>query len=65
MAARTLVAGLRHAGGTHTAEGLIKGLESLGNTDLGGFYVDFSPQKHTGSKLVDLTILTETGQVRR
>jgi ABC-type branched-subunit amino acid transport system substrate-binding protein len=65
VAARTLVAGLRHGGGNPTAEGIVKGLESLGNTDLGGFYIDFSAQKHTGSKMVDLTILTETGQVRR
>lgn len=64
VAARVLVAGLRHAGASPTSEGLVKGLETLGNTDLGGFYIDFSAQKHTGSKLVDLTILTETGQVR-
>jgi len=65
VAARALVAGLRRAAGNLTSEGIVKGLETLGNTDLGGFYVDFSAQKHTGSKLVDLTILTETGQVRR
>ena len=31
----------------------------------GGFYVDFSPAKHTGSRFVDLTILTADGKVRR
>ena len=65
VAARALIAGLRHAGGSPTAEAIVKGLESLRDADLGGFYVDFSAQKHAGSKLVDLTILTETGQVRR
>ena len=32
---------------------------------LGGFFVDFSSQKHTGSKYVDLTILSADGRVRR
>ena len=43
---------------------LIAGLEALREFNLGGFYVDFNPQKHTGSKYVDLTILTADGKVR-
>ena len=33
--------------------------------DLGGFPVDFGPNKHTGSKFVELTLLTEDGRIRR
>jgi branched-chain amino acid transport system substrate-binding protein len=33
--------------------------------NLGGFFVDFNAQKHSGSKFVELTILTEDGRVRR
>jgi hypothetical protein len=33
--------------------------------NLGGFFVDFGPTKHTGAKYVDLTILTADGRVRR
>ncbi|MBX3605470.1 MAG: ABC transporter substrate-binding protein [Piscinibacter sp.] len=65
VAARTLAEALRRPGGTASADGLIGALESLHDLNLGGFFVDFGPQKHTGSKFVDLTILTEDGHVRR
>ena len=65
VAARTFAEGLRRAGGNLNTEGLIAGLESLRDLNLGGFFVDFAPQKHTGSKYVDLTILSADGRVRR
>ena len=65
VAAKTLLEGLRRAGGKPTQETLIAGLESMREYNLGGFYVDFNPQKHTGSRFVDLTILTQDGRVRR
>jgi branched-chain amino acid transport system substrate-binding protein len=65
VAAKTLVEGLRRAGNTLSSDGLITGLESLHEFNLGGFFVDFSAQKHTGSKYVDMTILTADGRVRR
>jgi hypothetical protein len=40
---------------------LIAGLEFLHELDLGGFFVDFGAQKHTGSKFVDLTLLSADG----
>jgi branched-chain amino acid transport system substrate-binding protein len=64
-AAKTLVEALRRAGNNATPEALIGGFESLREHDLGGFFVDFGPQKHTGSKYVDLVILTADGRVRR
>ena len=65
VAAKTLLEGLRRAGGTPTHDSLIAGLESLREYNLGGFFVDFNAQKHVGSKFVDLTILTQDGRVRR
>ncbi|MDE2566099.1 MAG: ABC transporter substrate-binding protein [Burkholderiales bacterium] len=65
VAARTLVEGLRRAGGRLTADGLIGGLESLHDLDLGGFYIDYSARKHTGSHFVELTMLTANGKVLR
>jgi branched-chain amino acid transport system substrate-binding protein len=65
VAARTLVEGLKHAGNTPSVEGLIASLESLRELNLGGFFVDFSVQKHVGSRYVDLTILGADGRVRR
>lgn len=65
VAAKAFTEGLRRAGNSLNSEALIAGLESMRDVNLGGFYADFSPTKHTGSKFVDLTILTANGQVRR
>lgn len=65
VAAKTLVEGLMCAGSSPRVEGLIACLESLRDLDLDGFFVDFSAQKHTGSKFVDLSMLTADGTVRR
>ncbi|MGH8795490.1 MAG: ABC transporter substrate-binding protein [Caldimonas sp.] len=64
IAAKTIVEGLRRGGSNSASENLINGLELLHEFNLGGFFVDFGPQKHTGSKYVDLTILTADGRVR-
>ena len=65
VAARVITEALRRPGATASAEALIGALESLRDLNLGGFFVDFGPQKHTGSRYVDLTILTAEGKVRR
>ena len=64
VAAKTIVEGLRRGGNNASSENLITGLEALHEFNLGGFFVDFGPLKHTGSKYVDLTILTADGHVR-
>ena len=65
VAARVLVEALRKPGAASSADALITALEGLREMNLGGFFVDFGPQKHTGSHYVDLTILTAEGKVRR
>lgn len=64
VAAKTLIEGLHRAGNSPSGDGLITALESLHDHDLGGFFINFSAQKHAGSKFVDMTILTEDGRVR-
>jgi ABC-type branched-subunit amino acid transport system substrate-binding protein len=64
VAAKVLGEGLRRAGANPTRETLIAGLDSMRDVNLGGFFVDFGPTKHTGSSFVDLTILTDDGRVR-
>jgi branched-chain amino acid transport system substrate-binding protein len=65
VAAKTFGEALKRVSGVPTPEGLIAGLESLRELNLGGFFVDFSANKHMGSRFVDLTILTGDGKVRR
>jgi ABC-type branched-subunit amino acid transport system substrate-binding protein len=64
VAAKTVVEGLRRGSNNTSPESLITGLESLREFNLGGFFVDFSPVKHAGSRFVDLTVLTGDGRVR-
>lgn len=65
VAARVITEALRRPGATASAEALIGALEGLRDFNLGGYFVDFGPQKHTGSRFVDLTILTADGKIRR
>ncbi len=65
ISAKVMVEGLRRAGKTPTREGLIKGLESMGAYDAGGFKISYSPTDHRGSRFVDLTIISRDGKFVR
>ena len=65
VAAKTFSEALKRVNGAPTPEGLIAGVESLRDHNLGGFFVDFGPSRRAGSRFVDLTILTADGKVRR
>lgn len=65
VAARVFTEALSRAGRNLTREAFLNAVEGLQNLNLGGFPVDFGPRKHTGSRFVELTLLTEDGRVRR
>jgi ABC-type branched-subunit amino acid transport system substrate-binding protein len=65
VAAKVFTEGVRRAGRNLNRESFIAAVQSIRNLDLGGFPVDFGPSKHTGSKFVDLTLLTADGRIRR
>ena len=62
IAARTLVEGLKRAGPNPTRTRLARALESLGDFDLGDYFINFSADNHNGSRFVDLTIVNKDGQ---
>ena len=62
LAARVFTAGLRNARGA-TRDGLIAGLESIGDRSFGDFEVTFSPTNHVASHFVELSMLTGDGHV--
>jgi branched-chain amino acid transport system substrate-binding protein len=64
VAACTVAEALRRAGRNLSQKSVIAALESMREFDLGGFRIDFGPDKHTASRLVDLTILTADGKTR-
>jgi ABC-type branched-subunit amino acid transport system substrate-binding protein len=42
-------------------QGVIRGLEQMREYDMGGYVVDFSPAKHSGSNWVDLSMISASG----
>jgi branched-chain amino acid transport system substrate-binding protein len=65
LAAKMVTEGLKRAGGkTLTREGLIAGIESIGQQSFGDFVVRMSPTDHVASSFVELSMLTGDGRVR-
>lgn len=69
LAARMVTDGLKQAGvlvngRTLTRDGLINGLEALGQQSIGGFAMALSPSNHVASHFVELSMLSGDGRVR-
>ena len=62
LTARVLVEGLRRAGKNLSRDGLITGLESIHDVNLGGFTVNYSAKDHQASNFTDLTIIGRGGK---
>jgi ABC-type branched-subunit amino acid transport system substrate-binding protein len=58
IAAKVMVEGLRRAGKNLNRDNFIKAMESIQEYDAGGFKVSFGPGQRSGSKFVDLTIIS-------
>lgn len=54
---RIVLEAIRRAGPTPTRPKLVQALDGLKNFDVGGYTVDFSPTRHTGSSFVDISIV--------
>jgi ABC-type branched-subunit amino acid transport system substrate-binding protein len=62
IAGRLLVEAIRRSRDA-SPQGVIRGLEMLRSYDMGGYVVDFSPTRHTGSKFVDMSMIGATGDL--
>ena len=65
LTARILVEGLRRAGKNLSRDGLINGLESMHDFNLGGFTVNYSARNHQASNFTELTIIGRGGKFMR
>ena len=65
MNARVLVMALKKAGNAPTRASVRQALEGLGQVNLGGYPLNFSPTNHVGSRFVDLTVVSRTGALMR
>ena len=63
--AKVLVEGLKRAGASPTPAALVKSLETLRDLDLGGYYVTYKPDAHTGSLFVEVNVINSLGEVKR
>ena len=65
IAASIFVEAMKKAGKVPSRESFIDALDKLGTVDLRGYRVKFSADNHTGSSLVELTVLGNGGIYKR
>ena len=65
IAGKITVEALKRAGPNPTREKVLKALDGMGQYDLGGVYVDYSPKARNGWGSVDLTIIGANGKLLR
>ena len=63
LGAKVLVEALRRAGPAPSRARVVKALESMGNHDLGGVFVNFSPANRIGSRYVEVTVIGSSGKL--
>lgn len=65
LGAKILGEALRRAGPNPTRKKLRDTLEAVRDYDAGGVFIGFTPEKHAGSRFVDITILNRDGKLLR
>ena len=63
--AKVLVEALRRAGASPTADGVKKALETMHSHDLGGVFIKYTPQQHTGLTFSELSMIRKDGKYSR
>jgi ABC-type branched-subunit amino acid transport system substrate-binding protein len=65
IAGKITVEAIRRAGRNPTRAGVLKALASMGEYDLGGVYVNYSPKERRGWGQIDLTVIGANGKLLR
>jgi branched-chain amino acid transport system substrate-binding protein len=65
IAAKVIVEAVRRQGARPTREGLAAVLDAMDHFDLGGYLVSFKPGQRTGSRFVELSIISGSGKIRQ
>lgn len=65
LAARVFAEAATRAGKKLTRESFLSAVQGMSSLNLGGFTLNYGPNKNTGSTFVELTLLTKDGTVRR
>jgi len=62
---KVIVEAVRRQGARPTREGIAGAMESIDRLDLGGYMVGFKPGVRTGSRFVELSIISGSGKIRQ
>ena len=62
---KVIVEAVRRMGARPSREGLVNALDGMDNVDLGGYVVGFKPGMRSGSKFVELSIISSSGKIRQ
>jgi branched-chain amino acid transport system substrate-binding protein len=65
ITAKVIVEAVRRQGARPTREGIVGALESMDRLDLGGYMIGFKPGVRTGSRFVELSIISGSGKIRQ
>jgi hypothetical protein len=64
IAAKTIVEAVRRQGRRPSREGMSVALDGIEDLDLGGHVLGYKSGTRSGSRYVELTIITDTGKIR-
>ncbi len=65
ITAKVIVEAVRRQGAKPTREGMPATLDAMDSYDLGGYVVGFKPNMRSGSRFVELSIITGSGKIRQ
>ncbi|RYF42861.1 MAG: ABC transporter substrate-binding protein, partial [Comamonadaceae bacterium] len=65
IAAKVIVEAVRRQGARPSREGMVTALDGMDNFNLGGYVVGFKPGMRSGSKFVELSIISGSGKIRQ
>jgi branched-chain amino acid transport system substrate-binding protein len=62
---KVIVEAVRRQGRSPSREGMVAALDSMDYYDMGGYAVGYKPGTHSGSKFVELSIISGAGKIRQ
>jgi branched-chain amino acid transport system substrate-binding protein len=65
IAGKVIVEAARRMGVKASREGFVAALDAIDNHDMGGYRVGYKPGQRSGSKFVEMSIVTGTGKIRQ
>jgi branched-chain amino acid transport system substrate-binding protein len=65
IAGKVIIEAVRRQGAKPTREGMAAALDGMQSHDLGGYVVGFRPDMRSGSRFVELTIVSGAGRIRQ